>query len=129
MFSEGFSNQGQTIQHILQTTCFIKNAKLSLKPYFGEKIFQRWQCAAHCPISLWQANQSAKAHVCCLHDTKLIFVPALVVPNNLFQQLSHHLALTQLGLQNGAQSMVDQWRKRINHRVFFSKYLIKHGGK
>ena len=59
----------------------------------------------------------------------LIFVSAMVDANNLFQGLSHHLALTQLGQQNGAQSMLDQCRGLINHRVFFSKYLIKHGGK
>lgn len=61
--------------------------------------------------------------------TWLSFISALVVANNLFQQLNHHLALTQLGQQNGAQSMLDQCRRQINHMVFFPEYLIKHGGK
>lgn len=73
----------------------------------------------------WRLN--SKTHL--QHDAKLIFVSALVVANNLFMQLGHHLVLTQLGQQNGVQSMLDQCRRRINHRVFFSKYLIKHGGK
>lgn len=38
---------------------------------------------------------------------------------NLFRRLSHHLALTQLGQQNVAQSMADQCSRQINHRVFF----------
>lgn len=96
-------------------------------PSFGVIVTSAVRTAAS--SSLWHVNGSAKAPTCCLHDTQFIFVSALVVANNLFQRLSHHLALTQLGQQNGAQSMVDQCRRQINHRVFFSKYLIKHGGK
>lgn len=110
--------------------------------YFGEIMNLKYKCStvnmniflsmvecSRLSTSLWHGNLTPKAPMCFLHDTQFIFVSALVVANNLFQRLSHHLALTQPGQQNGAQSMLDQCSRRINHRVFFSKYLIKHGGK
>lgn len=71
--------------------------------------------AADCPPA-WAVETELQRHPCTFYMTH--FVSAPVVAHNLFQPVSHHLALTQLGQQNGSTIDVGSMQKANQSQGF-----------